>query len=515
MTDWSVLGRSDPAPGDVAGTRELGQNLLQRAGQVEEQTGHLRALADNAGALQMAGDYASSYMEALSELPGDLGKLGTAFRGAGSALMAFADRLLEAKIRAGVALRDGEDADVRYRSAVRDLRLLLPAAQQNLIGNGLSLSPSAIEAATVSLDANTREQIRSAAGRARTADVDLDRARSLADQAAALRGEAEDTCVQQINHALDSSGIRNKSWLSKAWHAATTPFRSWDNFVSFCGKVALVAGIAALIISGPIGIALGVLAALAGGAIFADGLMKYSAGEIGLGELALDGLGAIPGGGDVGALARMGEEASAMGRVVEDAGRSRTLFRSGGWTGAGFAERSSGAEEQAYLEIRTTDDVDDIATRTGLSVDMISRVKQHLFMEEHDIPAGPNNVVHAHFTPSAYIADLWKGAASGTLSVQGQASFRALVAHEYVESRLMETGMPYRSAHPEAYEPDGYAVFNPEHFGAHEVAPRSSDGDLRHWKRLGIVQPDEALRPDLKNIDSLVEAALRQLDGGR
>jgi hypothetical protein len=127
VTDWSVLGRSDPAPGDPAGTRDLGQQLLRQAGQVEEQTSRLQTLANESGVLRMAGDYAASYAEALAELPSDLARLGRAYRGAGSALVMFADRLAQAKTQAGTALRDGEDADLRYRSAVRDLRLLLPA----------------------------------------------------------------------------------------------------------------------------------------------------------------------------------------------------------------------------------------------------------------------------------------------------------------------------------------------------------------------------------------------------
>jgi hypothetical protein len=89
----------------------------------------------------------------------------------------------------------------------------------------------------------------------------------------------------------------------------------------------------------------------------------------------------------------------------------------------------------------------------------------------------------------------------------------------------MEKGMPGRSIHPDAWSEDGVndgrmfhpsltdgsALFNPQHFGAHEVAPRSGDGSLAHWRRLDLVIPKEWVPADFLNIDSVVDSALRQL----
>jgi hypothetical protein len=88
-----------------------------------------------------------------------------------------------------------------------------------------------------------------------------------------------------------------------------------------------------------------------------------------------------------------------------------------------------------------------------------------------------------------------------------------LVAHEYVEGRLMEAGMPYRSPHPGAWNPDGSANFNGEHFGAHDVAPNANNNaSLRHWRALGLEPPSTPLADDLSNLDEVVEAAKRGLN---
>ncbi len=294
MNGWAVLDRSDPAPGDVTGTRGLGESLLRQASDIESQTARLRTLASDRGTLQLAGDYAAPYTQALEDLPGDLSKLGSAYHRCGTALTTFAQALNEAKTRAGNALRAGQDADLRYRAALRQLHLLLPAGIN--LSLGTSLNPMSIEAATAGLDADTRAQIQTAVRQAQNASHDLDRARSLADQAAALRDEAEDTCVTQINAALDQSGIRNKSWLQKEWQQFSANL-NWDTFIRDCRKEALVMGMLALVFSGPVGWSFAAMALAAGALVFADGVRQYADGDIGLGELALDGLYVLPAGG--------------------------------------------------------------------------------------------------------------------------------------------------------------------------------------------------------------------------
>ena len=184
---------------------------------------------------------------------------------------------------------------------------------------------------------------------------------------------------------------------------------------------------------------------------------------------------------------------------------------SGGWSGARYVQSSSQEAQNLYAAIRTNSgDVSSIARNTGIDEEVVIQVKNHLFMSEHDIPVGPHQIERGNFTPDEHVADLWGKAENGTLSADDSIEFRSLLSHEYVESRLMESGMPYRSADPESW--DGrYIIFNPAHFGAHEVAPTSSAGSMRHWKALGLTPPDEPIAADLSNIDSVVDAARRGL----
>jgi hypothetical protein len=183
----------------------------------------------------------------------------------------------------------------------------------------------------------------------------------------------------------------------------------------------------------------------------------------------------------------------------------------GGWSGARYIEASSPAEEAAYAAIRaSTTDVAAIAVHTGIPEDIIAQVKTHLFLTEHDVPTGPNQVVHGYFTADEQTAAQWARAEDGTLTPAQAARFRSLMAHEYVEKHLMEAGMPYRSADPEAWVGD-YQDFSPQHFGAHDVAPLAEDGSLSLWADLGLTPPTDPIAPDLSNIDNVVEAARRGL----
>ena len=139
----------------------------------------------------------------------------------------------------------------------------------------------------------------------------------------------------------------------------------------------------------------------------------------------------------------------------------------GGFTGAGHIEQSSQAAEDAYAAIRgDTGDVSSIAKNTGIDEDVVAQVKKHLFMTKHDVPVGPGQVRNGYFTADERIAELWGKAGHGPLAPDDLNELRSLMSHEYVESRLMESGLPYRSADPESWE-DGEIIFNPRHFGAH------------------------------------------------
>ena len=141
---------------------------------------------------------------------------------------------------------------------------------------------------------------------------------------------------------------------------------------------------------------------------------------------------------------------------------------------------------------------------------MIHEAKQNLFARKHDVATGPNESEHGYFTADQPTADLWEKASSGAkLTPEESSQLRSLIAHEYVESRLLEAGLPYRPTHPDAWE-DGMVKFKPEHVGAHDLAPLSMRSDptmnlLRHWRSLGL--PQVEIAADLSNLDDVVRAA--------
>ncbi|SEH00444.1 RHS repeat-associated core domain-containing protein [Nonomuraea solani] len=313
---WEVLGLAgDPAPGDPGQVRGLADRLLEQASLAEDHTARLSTVSSGSSALRMRGDYAAKYTEALGELPAELAKLGKAYRGAGNALMTYAGSLEQAKSQAGTALRQGRTADLQFQGALREIQARLPAATPM---TGLPEMESAITAA----DPAVQAAVRPAVQRARDADADRSRARRIADEAARLRDDAESRAVKEIEQALDGSGIKDKSWLQKAWDTLSTPFRSWDDFVSFAGTVAMVAGLVVLVIGtgGVAGVILAGVAVAAGAVVLADALNKYRQGRGSLGQVGLAALGVLPVGKGLSLLARGAKALTAGAATVRGGG---------------------------------------------------------------------------------------------------------------------------------------------------------------------------------------------------
>jgi hypothetical protein len=183
--------------------------------------------------------------------------------------------------------------------------------------------------------------------------------------------------------------------------------------------------------------------------------------------------------------------------------------------GAGFIDDGDGISAramEAYRRIRhSPEDTPRIAGNTGIDPRIVEGMRQNLFVQQHDVPVGPNRMERGYFTPDETIADLWDGAVAGTLSPAKVAEFRNLAAHEYVENRLMAAGMPYRSPHPDAFDADGDRIISADHPGAHDMAPHEyrPDQPLAHWRLFGLDGSHLRFAEDLSNLDEVVEAALR------
>jgi len=133
-----------------------------------------------------------------------------------------------------------------------------------------------------------------------------------------------------------------------------------------------------------------------------------------------------------------------------------------------------------------------IAANTGIPQDKLDQIKDHVFYKHHELVTGRAQTTQGNFTPDPYIADLWPKAGAGRLEGDDAERFHRIMAHEYVESSLMNAGMSYRSSHPDAWDPEFSCIATPEHFGAHDLAPHTSifKDPFNHWETaLGRAKP--------------------------
>jgi hypothetical protein len=174
-------------------------------------------------------------------------------------------------------------------------------------------------------------------------------------------------------------------------------------------------------------------------------------------------------------------------------------------TGAGYADPDEQAEA-IYEQIRgIRDDVPLIAANLDIPENVVSAVRDHVFIEEHDIAVGPGQVERSQFAADPEIAELWISAVRGTLSGDDLYTFQRIFAHEYVEQALMKRGLPFRSSHPEAWK-RGYNKATPKHYGAHDLAPLCDimRDPFDHWKMLGLAATQLPKDLELSQLETLV-----------
>ncbi|WP_157756570.1 hypothetical protein [Plantactinospora sp. KBS50] len=179
------------------------------------------------------------------------------------------------------------------------------------------------------------------------------------------------------------------------------------------------------------------------------------------------------------------------------------------WTGANYVEHVDPRDAQVYADIReNVGDTTRISENMGIPQDKLEQIKDHVFYQEHDLPVGPEQTQRANFSPDPDIATLWPKADAGTLDEAEKVRFERLMAHEYVESCLMEAGMPYRSTDPEAWDPVLGNRPTSEHYGAHDLAPLTDAArpPFAHWERtLGREDPGiTEISKDFSDLDEII-----------
>ncbi|GIF98460.1 WXG100 family type VII secretion target [Catellatospora citrea] len=180
------------------------------------------------------------------------------------------------------------------------------------------------------------------------------------------------------------------------------------------------------------------------------------------------------------------------------------------WAGAGYVDTpQSERAAELYDEIRArTDDVAKIAELLGVPQHVVERVKNHLFMSRHEVPV-KGELVTGYFAPMDHIATWWTKAAADTLRWSDEHKLKRLLLHEYVESHLMEVGMPYVGRDPRALTD----ALDPSSYGAHHLAPKESYGVplFEHWPKLGKLEPAVTMADDLSNVDEILQIVLREM----
>ncbi|TDO68154.1 hypothetical protein EV651_10273 [Kribbella sp. VKM Ac-2571] len=166
----------------------------------------------------------------------------------------------------------------------------------------------------------------------------------------------------------------------------------------------------------------------------------------------------------------------------------------------------------AYRRIRETDDLDAVAANSGFPREVVEVAKDNLFIRQHDVAVEPGVVRRGYFTPETAYSELWDRAASGTaLTGEERVQFWSLLAHEYVEAKLMQAGLPYKSAEPDAWNEYGVSKVEPEYPSAHNVAPKSMQSTMKdlleHWMKLEIPRSGLRVAEDLSNLDDVVRVA--------
>ena len=103
-------------------------------------------------------------------------------------------------------------------------------------------------------------------------------------------------------------------------------------------------------------------------------------------------------------------------------------------------------------------DVSKIAENTGYSEDAIRRIKNYIFIEEHDL----GDELPRRFDPSFAMAQSWQRLISGTPEPHDL----TLLKHEILEKELMDAGMSQHDAHIKTSKKYNYTKESDDYYAA-------------------------------------------------
>ncbi|WP_328621041.1 hypothetical protein [Streptomyces sp. NBC_00354] len=165
-------------------------------------------------------------------------------------------------------------------------------------------------------------------------------------------------------------------------------------------------------------------------------------------------------------------------------------------------------------------DIQSISENTGISTQVLDRVRTHFFLTEQMVLEAPGITRRGYFTPRSDIAKLWEDAGQRNLTSAEATKFERYIGHEFTESHFLEAGLPYLRDAEHLWEyyrnedESGYYHSWPESYleaGAHELALNENRGGFSQWRGLGLDLPEVELAPGLSNIDEVTAALLQEL----
>ncbi|MDY4812229.1 MAG: phage minor capsid protein, partial [Ruminococcus sp.] len=116
-----------------------------------------------------------------------------------------------------------------------------------------------------------------------------------------------------------------------------------------------------------------------------------------------------------------------------------------------YSKEAGEHAEKYYESVRhMTTDTLRIAEATNLRKEKIDKIKNHIFIKEHDLSNG-----HRRFDPSYDMAQSWQRLISGKYEEKDM----ILLKHEYAELRYMEKGLQQHDAHIKASKRYNYAKY--------------------------------------------------------
>ena len=256
-SDWWVLDlEADPTPGDPDRVELLADRFLDFAEISERAYRSVTSLAGDSAIMSWVGLSGDAFREQFGGFPDQLRKLYTSHQMAGDALVGYAPQLGTAQAQADRALADGREARAQLSTVSAALNSAKTGAtgaadhaeQTKNPGNGAP-PPDPDQVAQAVRDAQAAQSAQaSAQGAVDSAQSALDAAKSLAEQARQMRESAAGTCAKQINAASDA-GIKPRSF----WQKLGEFFKQlWDIICEVAKWVALIAGVIAMIIGGPL-----------------------------------------------------------------------------------------------------------------------------------------------------------------------------------------------------------------------------------------------------------------------